>query len=272
MRGLLVSFLVIGISAFSATSYESDIRKWHSEREERLRAPYGWLSIIGLHWVGDGKYSVGGAKENEVYLPGATCAKCAEIDLHDGQAFVTPTGQKRVPIDLDKQLEYERFKLSVIKRPSSFAIRVWDPESPTRKNFKGCQWFPVDEKLKIEATFEPAKDSKETIAIEDVTGAKSQESVAGRLKFTIQGVAHSLVAFPDDEGLFLVFRDQTSGKTSYGAGRFLSVEKRPKAGETVTLDFNRAYNPPCAFSKFTTCPLAPLPNHLKIAIAAGEKF
>lgn len=275
--------LLFATLAFATpTEYFSEIHKWQQEREQALKAPYGWLSVTALTPLPHGKHRVGSLATNQVVLPKAPCAQCAEIEVGHGQAYLLPTSVQEVkvagkpvkgktPITPGQQIEISRFHLSLKKVPDGVALRIWDPQSTTRKEFKGCKWFPVHDSYRVEATLEAADATEKKIKVDDITGGQVEEEVAGALRFSLKGVPQRILAFPSGKGLFIVFRDETSGSTSYGAGRFLNVEKRPALGGKVVLDFNKAFNPPCAFSKFTTCPLPPRQNHLAIAVEAGEQ-
>jgi uncharacterized protein (DUF1684 family) len=140
-----------------------------------------------------------------------------------------------------------------------------------RKNFRGCVWYPADERYKVEAKFAPYPAGT-TIRVVNILEQSSEQPCPGYAEFKLDGEVHQLDAIAEGDGLFIVFRDVTAGDTTYGLSRFLTVEKQPKDGETFTLDFNKAYNPPCAVSEFTTCPRAPRQNMLKVRVEAGEKF
>jgi uncharacterized protein (DUF1684 family) len=140
-----------------------------------------------------------------------------------------------------------------------------------RKNFTGCVWYPPDEKFKVEARFVPYPLGK-TLPIVNVIDEVTRQPCPGYAEFKLKGEVYKLDAIKEGEGLFFVFRDETASDTTYPPGRFLEVAKQPAANETFTLDFNKAYNPPCAFSEYTTCPLPPPQNVLKVRVEAGEKY
>ena len=164
-----------------------------------------------------------------------------------------------------------RAAFHVIERDGNYFLRLADNQSEVRKRFAGRAWYPVKESYRVAAKFVPY-DPPRAIEIVDVIGEVSQEKVPGYVEFTLDGKPQRLDVVGEDEGLFFVFRDATAGKTTYPPGRFLYVEKKPKPGATFMLDLNRAYNPPCAFSAFTTCPLPPKQNVLKAGVEAGEKY
>ncbi len=163
-----------------------------------------------------------------------------------------------------------RLSLQFVKRDDGkFVVRAADRDAPIRKTFAGRVWFEPKADYKVPARFVPHPEGA-TIPIANVRGEISYEKVAGTLEFALNGQPLKLDALDDDGNLFVIFRDATSGKTTYGAGRFLYLEK-PKDGAWV-VDLNRAYNPPCAFSAYTTCPLPPPQNWLKTEVPAGERY
>jgi uncharacterized protein (DUF1684 family) len=162
-------------------------------------------------------------------------------------------------------------KMFVIVRGERLALRVKDPQAPTRVHFKGLDYFPYSTAWKLEGRWEPAS-AGQTLSITDVTGSTSHQPLAGLAHFTVDGKPFTLAAVEDDEShdLWFIFRDGTSGTSTYGGGRFLHAAK-PGSDGRVILDFNFAYNPPCAFTPFATCPVPPRQNWLPLAISAGER-
>jgi uncharacterized protein (DUF1684 family) len=165
-----------------------------------------------------------------------------------------------------------RASFHIIEREGRYILRLADKESEVRKKFQGRVWYDVDDNYRVQAKFVPY-DPVKKVKIVNIIDEVSDEPVPGYVQFDLHGRTYKLdVIGDDDEGLFFVFRDPTAGDTTYGSGRFLFVEGKPRANETFTLDLNRAYNPPCAFSEFTTCPLPPKQNILNVKIEAGEKY
>jgi uncharacterized protein (DUF1684 family) len=140
-----------------------------------------------------------------------------------------------------------------------------------RKRFGGRVWYDVDDRYRVPARYFPY-DPPRKIKIVNVLDEVADEPAPGYVEFEIDGRPYRLDAVGDDDGLFFVFRDATAGDTTYRSGRFLFVDEKPRPGQVFQLDLNRAYNPPCAFSEFTTCPLPPQQNILKVRIDAGEKY
>ena len=175
--------------------------------------------------------------------------------------------------DADKRdwVTVGRAAFHFIERDGKYVLRLADNQSEVRKRFGSRVWYDVNDRYRVPAKF-VAYNPPRKIAIVNVLDEVSDEPAPGYVEFEIEGRKHRLDAVGDDEGLFFVFRDDTAGKTTYKPGRFLYVDKKPKPGERFMLDLNRAYNPPCAFSEFTTCPLPPKQNVLKVKVEAGEKY
>jgi len=149
------------------------------------------------------------------------------------------------------------------------ALRIRNKNSPLRQSFTGMKWYPIDPAYRIEATFVPFEKPR-TFEIPNLLGDIDRMSAAGQVTFTLNGVEHRMTPFVDEDELWFVFRDLTSGETTYPAARFLYTSP-PKDGKVV-LDFNRAENPPCAFNPYATCPLPPPENRLKVRVEAGGQF
>lgn len=291
-----MSFLVITLFAvaFPAVdpAYAAEIETWRAEREKMLREDNGWLTLAGRFPLEPGDNSFGTGKGNAVVFPKELAgvgpdrlgtivvdeqAKTATLKLAAGVTFTagdkTFTGDRALGTNEAERdwVGLGRFRFHMLLREGKFILRLADNESTVRKNFPGRAWYPADEKFKIEAKFTPYPEGK-TLRIINVLEQVSKPSSPGFVEFRLAGEMHKLDALDEGNGdLFLIFRDATAGDTTYGSARFLVVPKPPKDGGPVTLDFNKAYNPPCAFCAFTTCPIAPPQNILKPRIEAGEK-
>jgi len=264
-------------------TYVNDLKTWHQKRIEDLKAENGWLNLAGLFWLEEGKNSFGADAKNKVVFPaGKSAALMGYFTLKNGEVWVDiePSGKVSVnkvpvtslkifPADHNIVLESGSLRWFVIKRGTKFGIRLRDLESQELQHFAGVKTFPIDPKWRIEAKLEPATTDKK-IAITDVTGQTSLQTSPGTLVFSIDGKEHRLDAVESEDQLFILFADKTSGKETYGAGRFLYAEK-PNERRIAILDFNKSINPPCAFTTFATCPLPPKQNRLSIAVTAGEK-
>jgi uncharacterized protein len=265
-------------------AYRAEVERWRREREERLKAEDGWLTVVGLHWLEEGAHAMGRDPGLAVALP-AGPGRAGVVERRGPQVKATlaeglgatlngrpASGTVELTSDADgpaNVLAFASLRLSVIKRGGRYGLRVRDAESPARRGFTGLRWFPVDEAWRVRARFEPAR-SPRTIPIPNVLGQVEPMPTPGRVVFTLGGREHSLepVLERGETQLFFIFRDETAGGDTYPAGRFLYAD--PPRDGSVVLDFNRAYSPPCAFTDFATCPLPPPQNRLPLRIEAGE--
>lgn len=271
-------------STDSSADYRRQVDQWRAQHQKALAADDGWLTVAGLDWLKEGENRVGADPKSEVPLPpNSAPPRVASISFHAGQAVLHPaTG---VPLLLNGKpatettlhedsdvLAINRLKFYVIRRGDRTGIRLKDNDSPERKRFAGLNWYPVDPAWKIRAKF-TAWDKPHTIAFTNTIGQKESEPSPGYVTFTKDGREYRLEPTLEDGTLFFVFRDRTSGKTTYGASRFLYAEaaKSGPGEKIVWLDFNKAENPPCAFTAYATCPLPPLQNRLDLAVEAGEQ-
>jgi uncharacterized protein (DUF1684 family) len=269
-------------------AYRAEIEAAWAEREARLTADDGWLTLTGLFWLEPGANSVGSAGDAAVRLP-AGPEETASLVLDEagtvtlipfpggdltvnGGAAVEQTLAADTTGDPDL-MRTGRVLFYLIARGDRVGVRVKDPEAPTRRDFRGLERYPLDPAFRVTATFEPYPEPVE-VAIPTVIGEPSLMLAPGLLEFDIDGETVTLepyISAPGDRDLFIVFRDATSGDTTYGAGRFLDAELSEGSSEVV-LDFNLATNPPCAFTPFATCPLPTPENTLSVPIEAGEKY
>ncbi|MBD1209639.1 MAG: DUF1684 domain-containing protein [Ignavibacteria bacterium] len=271
-----------------APDYAYSVQQWRSEREATLKSENGWLSLAGLFWLKQGANTVGADKKNAVILPSANGAVAARIGTiqFDGKTtkFLLENGVKaradgkviegEIAINNDDGqpptiVEIGGIKFHVVKRGARYGVRVKDPNSTTRRDFTGLKWFPVNSEFTIKARFETYPEPKE-VFVPNILGDTSRQKSPGLLVFQLGGKEYRLEPVGEGKRLFIVFRDLTSRTDTYQVGRFLYADV-PENGSTVILDFNRAENPPCAFTEFATCPLPSAQNQLQVAIPAGEK-
>jgi uncharacterized protein (DUF1684 family) len=277
----------------SAEAYAAELEAHRTERETRLRAPDSWLSLVGLPWLEEGANPFGSAAENPVVFPENAPAKAGVFLLQNGQISVSAaedsgltllageeetvlTPGELVPL-LDDTAEGGPTSLTLgtllfypIRRGEKVGIRIKDSAAETLTNFAGLDYYPADLAWRLEGRFEPY-DPPKPLPMPNVLGTVNEQPAPGALVFTVDGTEYRLDPTGDPgEPLFLVFGDQTNGKESYGGGRFLYVDPPDEEGRVV-IDFNRAYNPPCVFTPYATCPLPPRSNKLPIAVEAGEK-
>ena len=284
----IILAIVLGFlgSARAQTDYVKETDKWRAEREANLKKETGWLTVTGLFWLKDGINSVGAGDKFDVRLTdNFTQGKLGEIDFGNGKAVLkiengvdAQSNGNRItgPVDLvsDEKGKPTEIRTGtqtffLIKREERYGIRLKDSNSEARRKFAGLHWFPIDEAYKVAARLEPASDTKE-LKVPNVLGGFFKMKSPGRLKFNLNGQDYSLQTVEEDDGsLFLIFGDQSNEQETYKSGRFLYADKLVN-GETV-LDFNKAENPPCAFTLYATCPLPPAGNKLAVKINAGEK-
>jgi uncharacterized protein (DUF1684 family) len=248
-------------------AYTQQILKWRETRRASLTKEDGWLSLVGLEWLNPG--------ENGIKLP-THPPTTAHFRLAAGKVALVADG-KSIDLldDTDPQgptvIQNGSFRYNVIKRNDKFAIRMKDGEAETRTHFKGLDYFPVSPQWRIEARFEPFNPPRK-VAITNVLGMTSDETAPGELVFDVEGKTYRLMPILEqgEKDYFIIFKDATSGKETYGAARYLYASPPGADGKTI-VDFNKAYNPPCAFTHFATCPLPPPQNRLPFRIEAGEK-
>lgn len=265
---LLVLLPALSLAAVSA--FQSEIDEWRRGRETSLKAEGGWLSLAGLFWLHEGANSFGKDASNAIVLPDGP-AHAGTFELHEGKVTVSVGGQSRAAAhDSADVAKVGRLSLFVIKRGERYGIRLKDPESEYRRNFHGIEYYAPNEAYRVTAKWMAASRK---IPILNVLGQTEESENPGYAEFRLNGKPlrlYPILEEPDAKELFYIFRDGTTGKETYPAGRFL-YSAMPKDG-TVTLDFNKAYNPPCAFSPYATCPLPPKENYLTVRIEAGEKM
>lgn len=273
----------------SDDAYRASVEKWRRAYEDDIKSDTGWLSIAGLFWLHEGENRFGSDPLNDIVLPeGSAPPDVGYFELRGDKitahvnpgvvvtlagkpvttAEMTPDSQRGHTKPSDTQLVIGDLKLWVHASGGRLAIRLRDKNSLVRKNFTGLRWFPVDESYRVTARYTPYEKNKK-IGIQNLAGDSLSVPVSGFVTFTLRGQELRLDAQQDDEGkLTFVFRDLTSGKETYGAARFLDTD--PVKNGEVVLDFNEAYNPPCAYNPYTTCPLPPPQNRLRARIEAGE--
>jgi uncharacterized protein (DUF1684 family) len=268
-------------------SYTKAIEKWQSERIEEINGEDGWTTLVGLFWLKDGENKFGSAPSNDIVLPRGTAPGFSgSFRLDNGvvsliakpEAGITNDGQPVTTLILRSDsegkptvLKMGSLKLLVIKRAEKLGLRVKDKNHPARSNFRGLQRFPLRPDFRINARFDPYNPPK-IIPILNVLDMIDHMISPGALIFSVDGRSYRLdpVLEKGSRQLFIIFADKTSGKETYGGGRYLYADPPGPEG-SVVLDFNKAHNPPCAFTKFATCPLPPRQNRLALRVEAGEK-
>ena len=264
----------------SDEAHRAIVEAWRRERYRRLHLDTGWLTLAGLEWLRPGVNRVGSDPEADATLPAGPPLAGTVTLTDDGivakGAFThegVPADGLRLETDLHGEptmLELGALRLCAIERGERFALRIWDTDSVSRREFEGIDHWPVDPAWRLSARLEAAPGR--TVRVPDVIGTIEDEESPGDLLFEVHGATHRLQALQGGDAgeMWLVFGDATNGEETYGGGRFLYTDA-PNADGTVELDFNRAYNPPCVFSPYATCPLPWPANKLPIRIEAGER-
>lgn len=283
MGRLLIALALAGLS-LQAPSYRAEIEKYRKDRLEELTAPNGWLAVQGLFWLHEGSNPAGSDPAAEIRLPPRLAGRVGVFTLRDGAvAFtadpgvtVTATG-KPVSTFLFDPRAGERSAITTggvtlfaIRRGDRVGLRLLDPDTLARRTFTGLRYFPLNPAYRVKATF-VAYDRLKPVLVPNVLGQLVPMDSPGYVEFVVNGKRYRLEPVyetPEHQDLFFIFKDLTSRQETYEAGRFLHTPL-PVAG-VVDLDFNRAYNPPCAFTAFATCPLPVKENQLQVRIRAGE--
>lgn len=298
MRALLSSLLSVALAsttavpAFADDDFAAELAQWQAQRAASLTREDGWAALVALHWLDDRRATgIGSDPEAGLRLEnlapnwGRVAHEAGGWRLHladpDG-VEIDGAAASAAPVALVSDLEAGRrqvpatrvvagsVRMALIERGGRYALRVWDAQAPARVGFAGLAHFPADPSWRIDATWiahEPAR----SIDIATVINTVEPSANPGAVEFERDGRRHRLevLAEPGAEQLFLIFADRSNGRATYGAGRYLYAD-RPDADGRVVLDFNRAYNPPCAFTAHATCPLPPPENRLDLAVEAGE--
>lgn len=281
---VLVAVFLTAVAVAGQTAYRSEVNNWRKQQETELKADDSWLTVAGLYWLKEGPNSFGTDASNNMVLPaGSAPGKVGTFELRNGVTTlmvfdgvnVTSQGQPVRTIEMQPDttdaptsITVGDLTMLVIKRGERYGLRLRDKNSRRRREFKGLRWFPVQESYRVTARFVPHPQPTQ-LSIPNVLGDVIKMDSPGVLLFKLNGHEYSLEPVGEENKLFIIFRDLTSGKETYPAGRFLYAAA-PVNG-LVTLDFNKAVNPPCAFTPYATCPLPPKQNRLQVAIKAGEQ-
>jgi hypothetical protein len=286
MVRLLIGFGIIGTIMLSAkddsASYRDQILAWHKHREAGLRSPTGWLTLAGLFWLKPGKSTIGSGETSDFMLPKDAPSQVGQFEVAGKDVtFTSLAGDQlalngrpftgTIPIKHDEdddksdKITAGPIQFYVIDRDGLLAVRVKDTNSETLRNFKGTQFFPINPEFRFEAKF---IDSPTKVNVPNVLGKSELQASPGLVEFTFHGQQFRLRPIFEGKTLFFIFKDLTSKKETYQAGRMVNTPL-PQDGKIV-LDFNKAYNPPCIFSPYATCPLPLKENILPFRIEAGE--
>jgi uncharacterized protein len=284
MWRLVAALAAVVAFADSSAAYRAAIEKHRQERVAELTAPNGWLAVTGLFWLHDGVNTAGSDPASAIRLPARAPRTIGVFTLKDGgvtftadpSAAVTAAGVPVTSLALDPRrgeqsaITSAGLTLFAIRRGDRLGLRMLDPESVPRKTFGGLKYFPLNSAYHVRARFIPY-DKPKTVPVPNVLGMLVPMESPGYVEFALKGRRYRLEPVYETskhEDLFFIFKDLTSRTETYEAGRFLHTPL--PSGGFVDLDFNRAYNPPCAFTAFATCPLPTRDNQLPVRIPAGE--
>ncbi|NUQ80026.1 MAG: DUF1684 domain-containing protein [Bacteroidetes bacterium] len=263
-------FLIpVAFTLYSCTGdpYHQSIEDWHQSRIENLKRPDGWLSLVGRDWLKQGVNTFPGF--GTITVDSSTFS----VDFEEGLvvSLLSPGGElEGIKADQTK-IRIGTKTHMIIRRGNDLALRTWDSESPVLKSFEGIDRYPTNETWKITARWEPLAAPEKIVIPTQLETYNPEAEIRGRAVFTFEGKTYSVLPTVEDSGraYFLVFGDETNGPETYGGGRFLYMDP-PENGQMV-LDFNKSYNPPCAFTAYATCPVPMPENKLPFRVEAGEK-
>lgn len=280
---VLVGALVLGITfppEASLQDHVADIEAWRSAREEALKADDSWLTVAGLFFLHEGDNSFGAGPLNDIVLPagpseaGVFVLENRVVTLHAAPGSTLVVDGEHVttaplhPREQRAEIQIGTLTLFVHRSGDRLAIRMRDINSVIRTRFAGLRWYPVDEGYRVPARFISHAEPM-TVLLQNILGDVETFTSYGSVRLSVHGQSFDMLPVESDGRLWFIFRDLTSGKETYAAARFLYANA-PEDGWTV-VDFNKAYNPPCAFNPHTTCPLPPTANRLPVRIEAGEQ-
>ena len=281
MMAAVMGFGIIGIGAGAANDYAEEIEAWRADREARLKADDGWLTVSALFFLPEGESRFGSSPRNDLVLPEPFPAEAGVLERRGRTVSVRTAGD---PLTVDgepvtaAQLYPAEGRVTLTMGPVSFwvhesgerlAIRVRDTESAIRRNFTHLDWYPVDESYRVRGKFTPHAEPL-TVRTMNILGDIETYQSTGHVTLTVAGREVRMLPVNSGDQLWFILRDATSGDETYPAARFLYADA-PDADGWTTVDFNKAYNPPCAFNPHTTCPLPPPDNRLEVRVEAGEK-
>lgn len=265
--------------------YIKSIKEWRAERIKNLKKDNGWLNLAGLYWLKPGENTFGTNPGNDIVFPkgkapgkiGTLILKNSNVELKVAPGVKVTEGGKPVKDMMLKNdmsgdptvLDIGFLRWFIVQRGDRFGVRLRNLDADLVREFKGTDVYPVDESWKFKATF-VKYDPPKIISIPTIIGTVEEDTCPGALLFDKDGNSYKLDAISEGDRFFIIFADLTNGEETYGAGRFLYTSK-PDSNGNVVIDFNKAYNPPCAFTPYATCPLPPKQNYMNIRVTAGEK-
>jgi uncharacterized protein (DUF1684 family) len=265
-------------------TYRQIVNEWRAERDESIRKENGWIALAGLFWLKLGKNRIGSDPLNEIQLPKRAPAQLGQLDYNGRSVSLRVTDGTKVNVN-DKLVDFSilqpdiadnpsymtlnDLRLVVIQRGNRIGVRMWDNLREERRTFPTRAWFDIDENFRVPAHY-TAYEKPKMAFFPDLSGEKSELPVDGYFSFEFNGASCKLDVSKEDSDYFIRFWDPTSGAETYPTGRYMLAEV-DNAGKVI-LDFNKAYNPPCAFTNFATCVFAPEQNRLNFKVLAGERY
>lgn len=284
-----------GDSDVAGSAWKTDLLAWRAQQAKNLQQPNGWLTLVGLEWLEPGENSFGSAQGNNLVIQTKTAPHLGVVQfsgtslsllpppggypkelLVDGHVPANPQGLAADDSEHPSKITQGSVAITVIHRGDRYALRIKDSQAPARLQFHGLKWYPPNEIYRVHAKWVPYNPPRH-VSIPTILGTEVMSDVPGAAEFTLDGKnlrLEPIMESPEDTDLFFILRDTTSKSETYGAGRFLYTDL-PDHGLTqsgeVWLDFNRAENPPCAYTPFATCPLPPPQNRLPVPIPAGQQ-
>ena len=282
---LLISACGSEKSGGDLNEFEREEMAWRESRESAMRDSTSWLTIAGLFWLEQGANSFGSSPDNQISLPQhSSPARAGELILENdrvrlraaGEAGISLQGRPVLSADLRSdaggepdRIEMGDLRMWIIERDGRKALRVRDFRAERFLEFEKLYFYPPDPDYRVIGTFVP-HDKAESIMLSTVAGTRAEIASTGKVEFNLKGRELSLVLLDGGENsYFIIFRDETSGRETYGACRYMSAADLGE--QMVELNFNRAVNPPCAYTPYATCPLPPPENILPVSVEAGEK-
>ncbi len=267
-------------------AYQKEIMKWREEMDHNLRRENGWLALAGLFWLRRGRNIIGSHPDSDILLPERAPARLGVFEF-DGEhvtlqveaaILVEVNGMEARTAQLDTDLEdvpsfitFGEMRMVVVRRSKGVGIRLWDNTRKQRRLFPPREWYPIKEEFHLPATY-IRYETPRIVKMPDILGAILDEPVHGYVTFVLNGQKYELVASEEpDQRLFIQFMDLTNSESTYPSGRYYYSDVY-QDGQEFIIDFNKAYNMPCAFTDYATCTFPPPENHLKVPIEAGELY
>jgi uncharacterized protein (DUF1684 family) len=266
--------------------YEQCLNRWKQDRLEFLKSDIGYLNLAGLYWLNEGQNSFGSGSSNDLVFPAKAAPLIGTFDLRDGAVSLSVNVDTDVR-HLDRPIQqiimagasvhepivvrHDSYAWNIIERDGTFAVRLRDYENPVLTNFPKIDYFPTSNTNRVSGVLRRYEEPRVIRVDTVVEGLDYNPWSPGVVEFEIDGKTFDLEAYDAGNELFFVFGDQTTGRETYPAGRFLYATK-PGTDGIIELDFNTAHSPPCAYNDFATCPVASPRNRIAVRIAAGERY